>query len=67
MRSQITTALLAAAALVVVSNTAHACPAGYKRVTIQGHSICQLDASASQTLKAPTKAGGAASSTRLAR
>jgi hypothetical protein len=44
--------LLATAAMLADSGSAHACPAGYKRVTIQGNSVCRLDASASDKLKA---------------
>jgi hypothetical protein len=46
----------AAAVLTAATLPAAACPAGYKRVVIQGNSICQLDASASNKLKAGTPA-----------
>lgn len=42
------------ASLIALSGAAFACPNGYKRVVIQGNSICQLDASASTKLKANT-------------
>lgn len=52
------------ASLLAFSGAAFACPNGYKRVVIQGNSICQLDASASTKLKANTgptlNTGGAA-------
>jgi hypothetical protein len=49
-------AFVATAALTTLAATsAHACPAGYKRVTIQGNSICRIDATPNVGLKAATK------------
>lgn len=54
MNKALRIATLAAAGLVALSGAASACPDGYRRVVIQGNSICQLDASASNNLKAST-------------
>ena len=54
MRKSILLGLLSALAITMAGTAANACPAGYKRVTIQGNSVCQLDVSASNKLKAAT-------------
>lgn len=57
MRNSLIIGMLATATMLAQYGTAQACPIGYKRVTIQGNSVCQLDVSASNSLKAPTKGG----------
>ena len=46
---------IAAAATFATIGAASACPNGYKAVWIQGHKICQIDASASNTLTSQPK------------
>jgi hypothetical protein len=48
-------ALVLAGGVAAYAVPAHACPAGYKRVWIQGNPVCRLDASASSSLKTSTK------------
>jgi hypothetical protein len=59
MTSVLRTAMLAAG-LSAIAGPAFACPNGYKAVWIQGHKICQIDASASNKLKAAGGGVGAA-------
>ena len=51
---KLTLAITAAAGLSMLAAPASACPQGYKSVWIQGNKVCQLDASASNKLKANT-------------
>lgn len=46
---------IAAIATFATIGAASACPNGYKAVWIQGHKICQIDASASNTLTSKPK------------
>ncbi len=50
MKTKIFAAAIAAAATLVMANSAFACSPGYKPVKIQGNWVCQLDASSSNTL-----------------
>ncbi|MFP4537678.1 MAG: hypothetical protein ACLFPA_05200 [Dichotomicrobium sp.] len=55
MKTLLVASALAVAITAVGTGSAFACPNGYKKVWIQGNPVCQLDASASNKLKANTK------------
>lgn len=55
MKTLIIASAVAVAVTAVATGSALACPHGYKKVKVQGNSVCQLDAAASDSLKASTK------------
>jgi len=55
MTKTLATSTIAAFITIAMLGSASACPNGYKPVWIQGNKVCQLDASASNKLKAKTK------------
>ncbi len=55
MMKTLATSAIAAFITIAMLGSASACPNGYKAVWIQGNKVCQLDASASNKLKAKTK------------
>jgi hypothetical protein len=57
MKKSLIASVIAVAGVISISTSAFACPNGYKRVWIQGNPVCQLDASASNSLKAPGHPG----------
>lgn len=55
---------LGAALLIAGAPPAAACPHGYKRVVIQGNSVCQIDIGGPTSLKAPGGGGTEPAATR---
>lgn len=55
MFKPLATAAVAAAFSLAMLGSASACPAGYKAVWIQGNKVCQIDASASNSLTSKPK------------
>ncbi len=55
MKNTLIASAIAASATLAMVGSAAACSPGYKPVKIQGNWVCQLDASASNSLKARTK------------
>lgn len=57
MKNSLIASAVAIAATVGLTSAASACPHGYKRVTIQGNSVCMLDVQPNNNLKAPGNRG----------